>query len=199
MIAEELEFQISQYADGTLSAADRPGVDAALAADPEARRTLAEYRRLDAHLTRHAPRLGSSPDLKWDRLADHLSRHIDRSAAQDSLATAPLIAGRIGMGFPTMRSWGLRAAAAVLIVATGSLLLHYRAAPTNPMTPPAGTSDVTGPQADVAAGPPVTDIQIGPSELAARNDAARFGQADRSSPKAIVGLTPTGKGDSHLH
>jgi len=75
MITEDLEFQISQYTDGTLPAAERAALEARLVDDAEAREMLAEYRRLGERLSHDLPPL---PEVKWDRLADQLSRAIGR-------------------------------------------------------------------------------------------------------------------------
>jgi len=47
MISEDLEFRISQYADGSLPAAEMASLEAAIAADAEARALLEEYRKAD--------------------------------------------------------------------------------------------------------------------------------------------------------
>ena len=52
MISEELEFQISQYADGSLSAEETAALEAVLASDSEAAALLADYRKLDATIQR---------------------------------------------------------------------------------------------------------------------------------------------------
>ena len=55
MIDETLEFRISQYADGTLPAAEVADLEAILASDAEARALLDEYRKLDVVLKRETP------------------------------------------------------------------------------------------------------------------------------------------------
>jgi anti-sigma factor RsiW len=69
MIAEEVEFQISQYVDGTLPAAEMKYVDDLVQSDPEAQKVLADYRRLNGQLAQL--RTGSA--VKWDLLAAQIS------------------------------------------------------------------------------------------------------------------------------
>jgi hypothetical protein len=62
--------------------------------------------------------------------------------------------------------------------------------------------DVFGPQSDVASGPGIVDVQVKPSQLAAGNDATRYGEGviDHGPSKVVIsGLTPPAKNDSHLH
>src|SRR5580698_6345999 len=101
-MSEDLEFQISQYVDGTLSAEERVAVEVRLAEDADARRLLGEYRRLDQQLSQNL----SLPNVKWDRLAERLSAAMDET---------PAVAGRIGFA-----TWGRRLAiAACLAIAVG--------------------------------------------------------------------------------
>jgi len=81
VIDERLEFQISQYADGTLPAGDVAALEAVLASNAEARALLAEYQSLDGSLKRELP----LPAMNWDRLAAHLSGAV---AAEDERQAA---------------------------------------------------------------------------------------------------------------
>src|SRR4051812_13161780 len=82
MFDEQLEFQISQYADGTLPADEVAALEAILAADADARALLEEFRSLNASLKRELP----LPAVRWDRLAEHLSAAV---AAETEADTAP--------------------------------------------------------------------------------------------------------------
>src|SRR4051812_40975261 len=117
MMTEELEFQISQYADGTLPLSERAALETQLAADAEAREMLAEYRRLGEHLSRDLPPL---PVVKWDRLAEHLSNVVAES-------DQPAVICRITpAGASSGWSWRSRLAiAASVIVAVSTGLLVY--------------------------------------------------------------------------
>ena len=192
MISEQIEFQISQYVDGTLSPAERTAVDELLAADPQARKLLADYRKLNVHLTK----LNAGPSVHWDRLSEHLSAGIDR-------ATAPVIAGRIGR-FSSF-TFQMRIAAAVLLAATAWIVVRHHHG--NPIAPPSvqapvSTMEVQGPQPEIATGPAVEDVQVKPSQVAAGKEGSRYGDGviDHGPPQVVIsGLTPSAKKDSHLH
>ncbi|HSV16060.1 MAG TPA: hypothetical protein VLI90_17495 [Tepidisphaeraceae bacterium] len=198
MISEELEFQISQYADGTLPAAERAALEVRLAEDAEARRMVAQYRRLGEHLSRD---LGPLPNVKWDRLAAHLSSAI---AAEDALA----VIGRIGSasGAATW-TWRSRfAIAAGVLVALGTGLLVYNGHGGNPApapVEPTAVASVSGPQAEPAAGPAVQEIKIGPSPALAKSaDSWRYaeGVVQRPSSAVIAGeMKPPHEGESFIH
>jgi len=109
MIDEQLEFLISQYADGSLPESERALVELRLQGDADARTMLEEYRALDASLKSSMP----LPAVNWDRLAEHLS---DAVAAEQEEASAPAILGRIG-------NWGRLAIAACVVLAVGGVAL----------------------------------------------------------------------------
>lgn len=189
MIAEQLEFQISQYADGTLSPAETQALDQILRGDAEARKLLADYRQLNARLARSA----ALPSLRWDRLADRISSNI---SAQQTRPMTLAIAGRISTW-----SAGLKIAAAMLLACTAWLMVRHRStAPVPNPSPAVSVTAITGPQAEVANGPAVTDVSVGPSQLAQRTEATRNGEAVVVEPSRVVisGLTPPVKRDPHL-
>ena len=76
MSNEELEFSISQYLDGSLSAAETTALEARLGEDVAARALLDEYRALNGLLTAEA----CLPPIAWDKLADHLSSAVAEDA-----------------------------------------------------------------------------------------------------------------------
>jgi anti-sigma factor RsiW len=187
MISEEIEFQISQYVDGTLSVPQRKIVDDLVLADPGAARVLAEYRRLNAQLES----LRVSPAIEWDRLTDRISGAIDK-------ADEPAVAGRIGF---FQARW--RIAATVLVAASALLVAKHamRSKPVGQPTVPAGVVDVQGPHAEVAAGKPTEDVSVGPSPALAARD-SRYGEGvigQGPSKVVIVGEAPKPPADSHLH
>jgi anti-sigma factor RsiW len=194
MISEQIEFQISQYVDGTLSSAERGAVDQLLADDPQARKLLADYRQLSLQLSK----MNAGPSVRWDRLSEHLSAGIDQ-------ATAPAVAGRIRR--PPSFAIQMRIAAAVLVALTAWIVVrHHSVSDTAvrlPGTPaPVGRIDVQGPQSEIATGPAVEDVQVMPSQTAARNEAPRYGEGviDHGPPKVVIsGLTPAVKKSSGLH
>jgi hypothetical protein len=109
MIDEQLEFLISQYADGSLPESERALVELRLQGDGDARTMLEGYRALDASLKGSMP----LPAVNWDRLAEHLSNAV---AAEREEASAPAILGRIG-------NWGRLAIAACVVLAVGGVAL----------------------------------------------------------------------------
>ena len=185
MTSDELEFSISQYADGTLPAGQRPAVDAALAADPAARRVLAEYRRLNQLLA--APPAG----VDWDRLAAHLSAAVDDERADERLAR-PAVAGRIGPAWRSPWRIGSVAAAAAMAVTVGLLAHHGRPAgtpvPAGRQVVEAAVAEVTGPGVESATVPPEAQVTIGPSPaLAARAGSGRYAEDVISrTPRVVI-------------
>lgn len=73
MITQELEFQISQYLDGTLAGAELAALEERLATDSSTRQLLAEYRQLDLSL-RSAP----LPPIDFDALSDRITASVAR-------------------------------------------------------------------------------------------------------------------------
>jgi anti-sigma factor RsiW len=191
MISEQIEFQISQYVDGTLSLDEQAAVDQLLAVDGRARKILADYRKLNAHLAK----LNVGPSVHWDRLSEHLSAGVDR-------ATAPVIAGRIGQW--SSFSSKMRIAAAILFAASAWMIVRHHGHSVQPVTPqtPVSRMDVSGPQPEVANGPTIEDVQVKPSQLASGSNATRYGEGviDHGPSKVVIsGITPSPRKDSPLH
>jgi anti-sigma-K factor RskA len=187
MISEEIEFQISQYVDGTLSAPQRKIIDDLVLSDPGAAKVLADYRRLNSHLGS----LRTATEIQWDRLSDRISGAIDN-------ADEPAVAGRIGFFHSR---W--RIAATVLVAASALLVARHamRSQPAAQPIAPAPVVDVQGPQAEVAAGRPTEDVSVGPSPALAARD-SRYGEGvigQGPSKVVIVGEAPKPPADSHLH
>jgi anti-sigma factor RsiW len=189
MISEDVEFQISQYVDGTLPAPERKLVDELLQSDRGAQKVLADYQRLNGYLRS----LGNGPVVRWDQFADQISHAIDQANEP------PAVAGRIG--FFTAR-W--RIAAAVLLAGSALIVAKHamRSKPVVPqITTPSSLIDVQGPAAEVATGKPSEEISVGPSPaLAARN--SRYGEGvigQGPSKVVIIGEVPKPPVDSHLH
>jgi anti-sigma factor RsiW len=148
MTRDELEYAISQCLDGNLPPLERATLDDRLASDAEARAILDEYRRLDVSL-KNMP----MPTLAWDRVAEQ----IQQAVAQEELPIRHY-------SLRPMRWIGGLAIAASILFAI-SLALHFA----QPAQKPAGVATITGPAAEVAAGPVVAQIGIGPSPTVAAN------------------------------
>ena len=72
MVDEQLEFAISQYADGTLPTSQRAALEARLASDAALMELLREYRQIGMAIESASP----LPAINWDRLTVHLSERI---------------------------------------------------------------------------------------------------------------------------
>jgi anti-sigma-K factor RskA len=190
MISEDLEFQISQYVDGTLPAAERKSIDELVQRSGEARQVLAQYRQLDRKLAT----LRQSPGVRFDRLAVEISAQIDQ--LEQSRAGIG-VAGRIGF-FSTR--W--RIAAAVMVSLAGLIVARHatRSSAVSPKIAAPAVVDVTGPQADVATGPTALDVTVGPSPaLAARNSRYGEGVIGQGTPRVVIGQLPKTAPDERLH
>jgi len=189
MISEELEFRISQYADGSLPAADAVALEAALANDSEARAMLAEYRRLDGAMKREL----ALPVVNWDRLAGHLS---DAVAAADERQQSNFTL-RIGSG---VSIWGRLAIAAMVLVAVGSAAwLGLRPArSTNVAIKPSlvQLAEITGPRAEAANRPAVEEVAIGPSASAGSVNYAVAEDIVYRTPRVVIASSRSDRQDS---
>ena len=205
MTRDELEFQISQYLDGTLALAERDALEDRLGSDADARALLAEYRDVDAVLKASVSAL---PDVRWDRLADYLS-HAVAAAEIDEQQQQPAAPAR-GRSARSYRlaDW-LRAplaplaaiAASVLIVAGIGLALRNPGGTTqmgrieDPPLPPAQPIVMVKISPEYrplqpAGGEP--EVAVGPSRTVADSPAlARYDLLDRPRRASIAsGVTP---------
>ena len=177
MIDEQLEFLISQYADGTLPESERALVDLRLQTDADARALLEENRSLDATLKSSMP----LPAVNWDRLAEHLS---DAVAAERDDAHTTGVWGRIGFGVRLAIAACVMLAAVGLVVSTAMksggtgnetvaqnggndpvVNPSHVTANTNvaPEQRPAPVVIVRGPAAQSPPAAPVVVVSVGPS------------------------------------
>jgi anti-sigma factor RsiW len=150
MTREQLEFQISQYVDGTLSPAEVAALSGMLASDAEARALLEDFRKVDATLkTTELP----LPAINWDRFADHISAAV---AEEDRATTSTPI-----------RAWWVRriAIAAAVLIVVGTVILWPRPAGHdqfvtggNPAAAAVAIVQISGPEA--ATAPAVATVSI---------------------------------------
>ena len=176
MVAEDLEFQISQYVDGTLSDAQRRAFETLLETDADARALLLEYEHLNTSLI-DTQRIS---EIHWERFATQIGDHLDAQ-------TAPVVAGRISADSSTRKdvrgrfaawSFRLRLAAAVAIVTSVGfsvphLMVHRPVVKTVPSFD--SPIDVQGPASEIAAGAATSEVSVGPSSIAVRDGASRSG------------------------
>ena len=137
----QLEFLISQYADGTLDAEQAAALEAVLRADPVARAMLAEHRRVNVLLASHTP----VPVVKFERLGKAISDRIDRPDA-DQTIVAPQ--------FAYARWFG---AAAMIAASVVIGLMIFRSGP---------TSEPQGDGLVVGGGPRVIEVAVPSVETA---------------------------------
>jgi anti-sigma factor RsiW len=189
------EFLISQYADGTISDADRAALESLLSRDAEARQALADERRLTEFLsTAGAPMQA----VDWDALAARIS-----AAVADAEEPAP--------SYRLMPWWSparLALAASVLIAsAIGvSVYMSTQRASTVPtqrvavVTPPKSVSIVTGPVAEAAPNG-VAEVSIGPApQVAGNSDVSRYSSDLVTRPARLViasGINPPTSTDAY--
>jgi anti-sigma factor RsiW len=197
MDREQLEFRICQYLDGTLPAGDRAALEQTLAADADAQAMLAQHRRLQQQLNRHL----ATPELNWDRLAEHLSASVAEAAAADVRGSQPI---SLPVRFGWRQPWGwLSAAASVLLAATVTLLVarhaRHAVAPLPLEMANRPSSIVIVPQPEPPAGSPVEQITIGPSPaLAAQGGDWRYAQGVVAAPSRAVVVSRADAGrDNH--
>lgn len=89
MSRDQLEFQISQYLDGTLSAQQRLELEKQLSSDPEARAFFNEMQRIDQALKTSM----ALPPIRWDKLCDGIAASVALEQSQihgESLKLAPV-------------------------------------------------------------------------------------------------------------
>ena len=189
MDREQLEFLISQYVDGTLSAAEVTALEQTLASDAEARAMLEDFRRLDASLKRET----ALPAINWDRLSERLSNAV---AAEDDRASRVY---RIGAW------WGRVAVAAVVLIAVGSVVLfHFHkpaklevvSGPTPPQPTGVVIAEISGPVVEAATQPAVAEITIAPSPLAQQ---LNYGVAETivyQTPRVVIASSQFDRQDS---
>jgi anti-sigma factor RsiW len=154
MTRDELEYEISQYLDGTLPALQRNALDERLATDAQARAVLEEYRRLDAILKTSQP----APEIAWDRLA----AQIGQAVATEQMPVRQRSILTIGRS-------GWMAIAASLLFAV-SLAVYFVREPA--IQPPQHVEivQVSGPQIHETSVSPVAEISVGPSQTLANSN-----------------------------
>jgi anti-sigma factor RsiW len=178
MFDEQLEFAISQYADGTLPPSRRDALEAQIADDPALSQLLKEYRQLGSAFRIVEP----LPSIDFDRLATHLSDCVseqDEAARHVPIYQMPWVRRVVGL-----------AVAACLAIIIGVEFDHVAVHGNKPAAGAVGPVQlaVTGPAADAPAGAVVSLISIGPSPAVATDDSAlRYSDSDVvAQPQRVV-------------
>jgi anti-sigma factor RsiW len=182
MATEQLQFSISQYADGTLPEDERIALERLLADDTDAQALLADDRSLTDLL-----RAGPLPEVRWDRLAESISAAIDEQQEQRIAQASWWMRHRIPSGL---------ALAASILLAVG-LSIHFLSPAHSPVanhgpvknlgTQTVAMLNVQGPQEDAPAGPEVTQISIGAGGSYAKDSAlAPYADEIDNRPSRVV-------------
>lgn len=182
MATEQLQFSISQYADGTLPEDQRLELERVLADDTDAQALLADDRALTDLL-----RAGPLPEVRWDRLAESISAAIDEQHEQRVAQASWWMRHRIP---------GSLALAASVLLAVG-LSIHFLSPGHSPVathgpvkglgTQTVAMLNVQGPQEDTPAGPEVTQISIGAGGSYAKDSAlAPYADEIDNRPSRVV-------------
>ena len=152
MTREEIEFSISQYADGTLPQSQRDALDERLAADSDVRAMLETENRLTA-LLRSEP----LPAVRWDALSNRISQAVAQ-------AEEPAQSYRLRWLTPA----GLAIAASVMIAATVGIFLMQREQQKQ-ITPPPAVARISIEvfNQDAIASTTLVQVEIGPSRAIA--------------------------------
>lgn len=181
MVSEEMEFLISQHADGVLDPARAAEVDRLLTGDAEARAVWLEHRRVTEVLRAGAP----LPALDWDRVADAISSTIAEAEAAERERVYRLPVGR----------WAARVAAVAAVLAIG--LFARRAGeegPAAPTPPLARVIEVQVPAAtETLAASRVMQVSIVPAAAEAPEAWLALAFADlqeSNGPRIVIAAGP---------
>lgn len=181
MLDEKIEFELSQYLDGTLSSDERAAIELRLASDSEARAVLNQFRRLDESLRATPPAI---PNLNWDLISDQISNSIDRHERESLLTPAARAPSRWR---DSVRHLAL---AAALAIASGvAVFVYYHSNQSNAGGGQGESVTVAvaeGPKVEVAPGPSSTVVgSVGPASPAAVDD-ARIAESIVTRPSRVV-------------
>lgn len=150
------------------------------AIDRELAVTDASDEKLD-EILRAAP----SPKVNWDALASQISSAIDRQEEPSAPAREEAKRPEVVLKISWARRVSALALAACMIIAVSfgiRMAMHQPQTPDNPGPSVATTTKVEGPQVELAAGPKVADISIGPSK--------EFAAADEEYNRGVVARAP---------
>jgi hypothetical protein len=211
---DQIEFAISQLADGTLDAAAQQELERLLATDPDSRQLLAEYRTLDSALRAGA---GPLPTIAWDHLRSQIAATVDAAdqgvgrderSALDGDADEPIrlplsaqpaaqFAAQRGLRWSVLAGMGLAIAASLLIgIGLGMRMIRQgtTVGPAIAQLPQPPAQQPTGPQSPLAVAPALAMVQVsGPAaESAAGSAVAKISVgpppslADGGSPRTYA-------------
>jgi anti-sigma factor RsiW len=133
----DIEALLSAYADGELSGADKSRAEAHLAAHPEAKAQVDEYRRLGAIARPGGPAAANAPAVTSEEWRGVWSAVRMRSVGGAVTKVAALAARRSTMQMPRVRTmrmvrWWVGAATAAAAVIVAAIMVYQ---PGTPVTP----------------------------------------------------------------
>jgi anti-sigma factor RsiW len=191
MANEDLEFLISQHADGMLDPARADEIERLIASDADARAIWLEHRRVN-QLVRAAPDL---PRLDWDRVAGMISSHIDQAESAERERVIRLPVGR----WAAVGHWSVRVAAVAALLLVGIFIRQAgRTTPTGGLSAPvlARVIEVQVPAAtEVAVAPINRVLQVSivpaPADVpTGRFEAVAFDPWEASDVRIVVAAGP---------
>lgn len=183
MSNEQLEFLISQYADGTLPEAQRVELERRLVDDTEAQALLAGDRALTDLL-----RSDRLPDVRWDRLAESISGAIDQQLQERADRASWWMRHRLPTSLAVAASAFIAIGVAIHVLAPHHSHTVADHGPIKEVSHEAvAMLNVQGPQEDVSSGPQVTQISIGAGGSYAKDSAlAPYADEIDSRPSRVV-------------
>jgi anti-sigma factor RsiW len=152
LTADQLEFAISQYVDGTLPSLELAALEERLATDPAARELFGEYQRLDSVVKTALP----EPEVDWAAFQTQLNSRL--AEVEAPVKHYRLSFGRVG--------WAVAAAASILIAIGVAIPLLRNAGHDGHVTTTGGSSavavaEVVGPRAEPSTQPAIAQVEIG--------------------------------------
>jgi anti-sigma factor RsiW len=157
---DQLEFLISQYLDGSLSAPERKSLEARLARDPKLKQTLEEYAQLDELLRTGMP----VPRDEWDDLGDRISSAVaELPDPRPSLRLMPLYAAATALAACVLLLVGLRFRAQTSKPEVATIVQPAPAPASAPAALPmeVAIAQVTGPSSETPSGLASADVHLG--------------------------------------
>ena len=185
MVESDIEFLISQYLDGTLSADEEAALLRRIESDAEARKLFTDYQRLDAALKSQP-----LPEMPWDELYARISAAVSEEPEKSTTSKMPWL------------RYGSRVAiAACLVIASvvGVKALTDREDQTTPTRSghlPA-VAMVEGPRLETPAGEAIVEIQLSPAPESVQG--WRYSEVVVSRPSRVIiasGDVPRNESDS---
>jgi anti-sigma factor RsiW len=178
MTRDELEFQISQYLDGTIAGAEANALEDRLARDADARALLDEHRTI-TELLRRDP----LPEVKWEMLSQSISAAVG-DVEPPVAESYPIFRLRMPMVFAIAASVVIAGGVAVAVLLHG----HTPAGPSGvPEQVAKGSITIEGPTVEKSMGPVVAEVTVGPGE-SLKGDTAISSYAEEitSRPSHVV-------------